>query len=481
MHRSAPAALLLAPLLLLATERPGSSPASDVAAPHATEPSSSHAPAALETGDTGAPFRLPVAPRRTTLFRNVHVLPMDADRVLERQDVLVEDTRILEVAPTGSLEVPEGALVVEGGGRYLMPGLADMHTHLRQMEELPLYLANGVTTVASLGQPEDADPLEALDEVNAGRFPAPRILPAYFMDGPGGHRGVVDDPEEARRRVRRARAGGYAFIKVYNRLSTPVFDAIADEAEKVGLPVIGHGVRDPGLAHGFDAGQVMVVHAEEYLYTLFRNQRLLDPGAIPPAVDITRTHGAFVTPTLSAYERISRQWGHPEVVADFLALPEVRFLTVERRDQWRATDYAIRDGTLGARIVFLRKLTRALARGGVPLLLGTDSPGIPGMFPGFSIHDEVRSLEAAGLTPFEILQAGTRNAGAFVSGHVPDVDAFGTVEAGKRADLLLLENNPLEDLEALRTPTGVMIGGRWYARAALRNMLDRVAEENQDR
>lgn len=480
MHRSAPAALLLAPLLLLATERPGS-PASDAGTPHAPEASSSHAPAALETGNTEAPFHLPAAPRRTTLFRNVHVLPMDADRVLERHDVLVEDARILEVAPTGSLEGPAGALVVEGEGRYLMPGLADMHTHLRQMEELPLYLANGVTTVASLGQPEDAGPLEALDEVNDGRFPAPRILPAYFMDGPGGHRGVVDDPEEARRRVRQARAEGYAFIKVYNRLSTPVFDAIADEAGKVGLPVIGHGVRDPGLAHGFDAGQVMVVHAEEYLYTLFRNRRLLDPGAIPPVVDITRTHGAFVTPTLSAYERISRQWGQPEVVADFLALPEVRFLTEERQDQWRATDYAIRDGTLGARILFLRRLTRALARGGVPLLLGTDSPGIPGMFPGFSIHDEVRSLEAAGLTPFEILQAGTRNAGAFVSGHVPGADAFGTVEAGKRADLLLLESNPLEDLEALRTPAGVMIGGRWYARAALQRILDRVAEENQDR
>jgi hypothetical protein len=271
---------------------------------------------------------------------------------------------------------------------------------------------------------------------------------------------VTETVDSARAVVREAEASGYDYIKVYNSLTSAQFAAIIDEARAAGMAVIGHGVRQPGMEGILQGGQVMIAHGEEYIYTFFGNT--IDRSRIPAAVELTKRFGAFVLPNLSAFEIITLQWGKPAVVDSFLRLPEVRYLHQSYQASWQGGRYTGRRGSLVTRLAFLKDLTLALAQADVPLLLGSDSPGIPGMFPGASIHNDLRNMVDAGLTPYQALAAGTRTAGEFVLSTRPGSPVFGVITPGSRADLVLLADNPLEDVANVRNPEGVMAAGRWW-------------------
>lgn len=448
--RSASAALV-APLLLLAL----ACPASD---------------ASGVQNSIASP--LPPLPAPPVAFVDVSVVPMDAERVVEHQTVVVRDGKIAEVGAAAGVAVPEGALRVDGRGKYLMPGLADMHVHVRTRGDLTLYVANGVTTVLDMGGPVGARLRAWRDSARAGTLLGPELLVSWFVDGPGGRGGLVETPDEAREAVRRAKRDGYDVVKVYNSLSASQMEAIGDEAGRQGIAVVGHGVRSVGLRRGFALGQVMVAHAEEYIYTDFLDAGEMTLPRFAAAASYTRQAGAYVTPNLSAYDAITRQWGNPAQVQAYLARPEVRYLDPFWREQWRLSDYARRPGSLGDRIDRLKRFTKVLSDSGVPLLLGTDSPGIPGLLPGWSILDDLRLMAEAGLTPYQALAAGTRTAGAFVARAVPDADPFGTVAPGRRADLLLLDADPLRSLDPVSRPAGVMVRGRWLPRAKIGELLE---------
>jgi imidazolonepropionase-like amidohydrolase len=429
------------------------------------------------TGQVQQGTRSPRAEAKPVVaFVDVNVVPMDTERILAHQTVIVRGGRIAVVGAVSATRIPPGAKVVRGEGKqYLLPGLADMHTHADEEGEIPLYVLNGVTTMLNLGGASATFVTKTRKEINAGERIGPYAFVAYFMDGPGGTGGTpFSTPEEARAAVHGAKQQGYEFIKVYNSLSTETFMAIIDEARKKGLAVVGHGVRAPGLKASLEAGQVMIAHAEEVMYTHFQNG--MDRALIPSAVELFHRTGAFLIPNLSAYEAIARQWGNREVLQGYLTEPEARFLRPERRGQWADSDYVKRDGSLGRRPRFLRELTKAMSDGGIPLMLGTDSPNIPGMFAGASIHDDLRTLIVAGLTPYQALSAGTRTAGEFIHKTVPGAEEFGTVAPGKRADLLLLAENPLESIENVRHPLGVMAHGRWLDHQEIHTLLEELAE-----
>jgi imidazolonepropionase-like amidohydrolase len=416
------------------------------------------------------------APRPDVVaFVNVNVVPMDAERVLPAHTVLVRGGRVWKVGPTAEVRVPRGAAVVDGGGtRYLMPGLADMHTHADQTEDMLLYVANGVTTILNMGSASGAFVDRVRHDVDAGRRIGPHAFVGFWVDGSPETNGfVAKTPAEGVAAVDYAKAHGYEFLKVYSFLSRDTFEAMAKEARRIGLPVVGHGVHAVGLEDAFAAGQVMVAHGEEYIYTYFDNK--IDRARIPAAAEMTRAAHVFVTPNLSAYAAISAQWGKPEQVRAFLAATETRYMRPENRAQWASSDYVRREGNLDGRLEFLEELTRAFRDAGVPLLVGTDSPSIPGVPAGYSIHDELRLLVASGLTPYEALAAATRVPGEFIARTVPSADPFGTVAVGKRADLLLLDRDPLADVAAVRDPAGVMVRGRWLARSDLAAALDAQA------
>lgn len=414
----------------------------------------------------------PAPPAATdTAFIDVNVLPMDAERVLTHQTVVVRGRSIVALGPAASTNVPLGAVRIEGhGNAYLMPGLADMHTHVMTTEDLALYTASGVTTILHMGGAPADLVAGANPDIASGALVGPQIFFALMVDGSNAlQRFVVSTPQQGREAVDLAKANGYDFIKLYNNISAPEFEAIVSEARNQHLAVIGHGVRAVGLPQALFAGQVMVAHAEEFFYTAFNNQA--DSARIAEVATATARSGAYVTPNLSTFEAISRQWGKPDVVAAWLRDPRAALMTPNMRLNWVDMGYAQRSGSIESILVFLRSFTGALARAGVPLITGTDSPVIPGMFPGSSLLDDLRTLREAGLSPYEALVAATRTPGEFIAHTVPGAEPFGVVKAGMKADLLLLAANPLQDAATLAAPLGVMSAGRWRSAAELATLL----------
>lgn len=415
------------------------------------------------------------------LFVNANVVPMDRERVLRGQSVLVENGRIAAVAPR--LRAPPGARVIDARGAWLVPGLADMHVHVGTREELAVMLANGITTALDLGEAPNVMVGRMRAAVARGEVPGPRLFTALAVDGsPRFAHLVVATPEAAGWAVRLAEANGYDFIKAYNGLSPEAFAALVAEGREVGLPVVGHTVESLGLERQIAGGQVMVAHLEEFIYSFFRLPEGADPNAAPAdseiarAVDYLRRTGTVVTADLATYQTIAAQRGRQDVVDAWLRQPEARYLAPNDRIAWRHSGYVRREGSLDARAAFLARFVKALADAGIPLIAGTDAPTIPGLASGFALHRNLAALEAAGLGRYQVLAAATRAPGAFIAATHPEAERFGTVAVGRRADLLLVAANPLDDLATLQRPLGVMAAGRWHDAAALRALLDGVAE-----
>lgn len=405
-------------------------------------------------------------------FVNVNVVPMEDERVLNAQTVIVRAGKIAVIGPTASTEIPASVFRIDGAGKYLLPGLADMHTHIYYAEDLLPYVANGVTTVLNMGSP--ASILQFRQQVANAEILGPTIFAGAFVDGAGNRGWIVRTPQEARTDVRNIKNQGWDFIKVYNSIAADVFNALMDEAKLQGLAVIGHGVRAPGMQGILQAGQVMIAHAEEYIYTHFNNS--YDANRIPSAVEMTVRAGAYLTATLSAYETILLQWGNPAGRAALLAKPEVKYLHPNWMSEWRNSNrYINNTGSLAPAYEFQKRFVKAFHDAGVPLLLGTDTPTIPGIMPGFGIHQDLRNLTASGLRPYDALKAGTQNAGEFIRRYVPNAAPFGTITTGKRADLILLTENPLLSIENVSKRAGVMVRGRWLSEKKVQQMLDDLA------
>lgn len=395
-------------------------------------------------------------------FVNVNVVPMDREGVLEGQTVVVSDGRISEIGAASKTKVPQGATRIEGKGRYLMPGLVDMHTHLNSPAELPLYLANGVTTVFNLnGRPAN---LLWRADVEQGRLAGPTI----YTCGPTIR--TAQKADEARRLVEEQSKAGYDSIKIYNGVSKEAYDVLIAEAKKHHLLYIGHIPREPGLESVLQAGQA-IAHAEEYVYTTFKNNTD-DESRIPEVAAATAKAGVPVILTFVAYDHIIKQ---VETLPALLAAPEMKYLAPWVRDSWGVdvNPYKLNLGTQGAALTkslaFQKKLARELHRAGVKIMTGTDAMN-PGVVPGYSEHEELRHLLDIGFTPFEALRAATRYPAEFFK----QPAEFGTIAVGKRADLLLLDGNPLRDVAIVARPLGVMARGRWMPQDELRRMLEDV-------
>jgi imidazolonepropionase-like amidohydrolase len=224
---------------------------------------------------------------------------------------------------------------------------------------------------------------------------------------------------------------------------------------------------------------VLIAHLEELIYSLF-TPPVGDPLAAPPASVISEAvahlkanHG-FVVADLITFETMAEQWGKPEVVESYFARPEVKFVSFDWRVDWRRAGYVKKSGSLARRVEFEARLVRDLSLAGVKLVAGTDAPTIPGIVPGFSLHDNLDRLTKAGLTRFQALTTATRTPGEFVSATIGDKPRFGQIIVGYRADLILTESNPLDDLQTLREPSGVMAHGNWYTAGDLDAMMKEV-------
>jgi imidazolonepropionase-like amidohydrolase len=433
----------------------------------------------------------PVAQSAATITAvvDVNVIPMDTERVLPHQTVLVRDSRIAWVGPAASADIPTGAERIDGRGGFLLPGLADMHVHIAPGEGrasdaagrvLRLLLAHGITTVRSMiGHPAH---LSLRAGVQNGTVPGPTIVAA----GPPLWGRDVTTPDLARQAVAAQAAAGYDFVKVITGFSPPVYDAIVAAARAARLPVAGHVSGDIDLARALAAGQ-QIEHLDAYLEALVdddapvrRSASQLSPGAILDHLDAAkiagvvaavRRSGVYNSPTLALFTRVASA-----ETADVLAArPEMRYVTPQALAAWREQITAMRtDAPPPARrarfVAIRRQLVNALQDAGAPLLAGSDSPQLF-LVAGAALHEELEALVAAGLSPYAALRAATATPAEYLGQR----GAFGVVAVGARADLVLLTANPLERIAAASRIDGVMVRGRWVDAAARQRLLDEVA------
>jgi imidazolonepropionase-like amidohydrolase len=425
-----------------------------------------------------------------TAFVDVAVLPMDRERVLEHQTVVVRGSLIAAIGPGGSVAVPAGAARIDGRGKFLMPGLVDMHAHFMGGTGAPgdgahrqftWFLANGVTTARGLGGP--AGYLATRDRANRGEVLAPMLYAA----GGSIHGGSVHSPAEAARAVREAKAAGYDWIKTHGGISREAYDSMMAAARAAGIPVSGHVSHEYGLLHALESRQ-QVEHLDGYLAVLAGDsgkagewndgQIVTDPAIlaridearIPAVVEATRRSGTCSGPTVALFKIVASGGS----VEEMKRWPEMRFVPPKMLEQ-----FAQQVGQNGGppagdpnarRFVAIRdRLVKALYDGGVPLLAGGDSPQFF-LVPGFSLHREMEAFRDAGIPPYGVLEAATLNAARCLGREAE----FGTVATGKRADLLLLDSDPRRDLARREGIAGVMTRGRWLDRDALARSLEEL-------
>jgi imidazolonepropionase-like amidohydrolase len=416
----------------------------------------------------------PPAPAGVTAFVDVNVLPMDTSRVLRGQTVVVRGDRIEAVGPVASVAVPAGATVVEGRGRWLMPGLAEMHGHVpppnapAQYTEdvLFLYVAAGVTTVRGmLGAP---DQLELRRRAAAGEV----ISPTLYLAGPSFNGNSVTSPAQAEEMVRTQKAEGWDLLKVHPGLTRDEYDAMARTARQVGIRFGGHVPAEVGLQHAIEMGQETFDHLDGYVEHLRGDQGPVDADSLDAIVARTKAAGAWVVPTMALWEVL-----YGTVPLDtLLAYEELRYASPQQVESW-TNAYRQRvvspqyDAAAAQRVVQARmRVLGALNDAGARVLMGTDAPQQFSV-PGFSLHRELVRMSGAGMSPWEVLRSGTRVVGEYFAAS----NRFGTVAPGMRADLVLLEANPLDDLKNLERRGGVMVRGRWLPESEIRARLDAIA------
>ena len=375
--------------------------------------------------------------RAEVAFEHANVLTMASPELMRDATVWIRAGRIHEVAPAGSSSVPRGVARLDARGKFLMPGLVDMHVHTTTTSSgYLLDLAAGVTGVREMcGFPWL---LRRREAARAGKLLAPRlsiaghILNAFPLDM---YATVVSTPDEARARVREQVATGYDFIKVHNRLPLEVYRAVADEAKKLGVRMLGHVPHEVSLVEALAQGH----HTQEHFKGI-----LLDSTLELTSEDwfeVLNGKGAFLCPTL--YTRRIGMTG--DELRRVLDAEEMRYVPARDRARWRRLA-AERPGGQARVWQRSREIFPALLETDVRWLAGTDSGGgYANMVSGFALHDELRTMKALGLSAHEALRAATVNAAQALD----EWEEAGSLEGGKRADLLLLDANPLEDLGTL--------------------------------
>ena len=416
-------------------------------------------------------------PDKTVAFTNVSVVPMDSNRVLPDHTVIVSADRIKVMGPAATTPVPDGALLVDGRGKYLMPGLAEMHGHIPPPtapkdftdDVLFLYVANGVTTVRGMqGAPGQ---LELREAAKRGAI----IAPTLYLAGPAFSGNSVRTPEEAAARVHEQKTDGWDVLKVQGGLSREVYNAMAMTARTIGLPFGGHVPIAVGVTHALEMGQHTFDHLDGYAEQLNGLAQPVEEQALRELVVRTKRAGAAMVPTLVVWETLRG----PVALESRSSLTELRYMPRGTVEQWaKALEKRLSDPqfnpTHAKQYIDNRlRILGALHSGGVPILLGSDAPQQFNV-PGFSIHREMKRMLDAGMTPYDIIRSGTINVGQ----HFKTQDAFGTVALGKRADLILLDANPLENLAHIERRSGVMVRGRWLPESAIQARLDQIAERN---
>lgn len=430
-------------------------------------------------------------------FVNVTVIPMDRAGVLGNQTVLVRDGIIEAVGTSERLAARTGYTVIDGRGKFLIPGLAEMHAHIpganapsQLVKDIMfLYIANGVTAIRGmLGAPNQ---LTLREQTARGEVVGPTI----FVGAPSLNGQTAPTPEAGARLVREHRAAGYDFLKLHPGLTRVVYDSIVLAARSAGMTLAGHVSAGVGLARTLEAQQSTIDHLDGILEASVSDTmrarlmsgpvpfgewvREIDPDRVRFWAGRMRAAGTWSVPTAFLWESFYAG-DSPEVVTQ---RPEMRYASPQMVAGWvRQKENMTRsqqaEGVVQAdvrKFLGMRRLAlKSLADSGARILMGTDSPQMFNV-PGFALHREVQVMQDAGMTPAQVLASGTRNVALYAERDLKLNGRFGSIVPGNRADLVLLDASPLSDVRNLSRRAGVMLRGRWFTAAELEHGLEEIA------
>lgn len=423
------------------------------------------------------------SPEVDYIVERVQVIPMNSSAVLRNRAVVIDNGKIIKIIKQSAAVKVNAAQRVDGEGRYLMPGLADMHVHVRwnPQQMFNLFLVNGVTTIANMRLKDGGfDHLELREKINSGAMLGPRYLlsgPHLEGDFPGsieevGH--VLD--EHARTKI--------DFVKVHGDLKPDIYQAIIIGARQRGLKVIGHAQHRMPLKNSLALNALE--HMEEFLYVA-RDEKLANAATadfLPTyranvdclladhyraeVIDEVAESNIYIDPTLIVYKMVGI-WQSDEHLSALKNNPDLRYLPDEVKEFWlnpatnpyQEKDFPITKAEVDKNLQVMLRLTKELHDKGVPMLSGTDTFGT--LVPGISLHEELAMLVEAGLSPFEALQCSTVNVAAYLG----EAGKAGVIQAGARADFILLDKNPLLDIRNSRSVSGVFTHGKWLSRDLL--------------
>ena len=441
----------------------------------------------LFTEDRAAAQPARLAP--AVAITGVSVIPMDREEILANQTVIVENGRITHVG--GPRAAPSGATVIDGRGKFLIPGIAEFHAHVpsggqavHAHRTLALYALAGVTTARGmLGAPMH---LALRDSIADGQLFGPRLL----TSGPSFNGNSVTSPEQAVAMVNAQKEAGYDLLKIHPGIPRVAFDSLARAANRLGIPFAGHVPLDVGLDVAISAKHSTIDHLDGFIEAMYAGtapltaQRngffglgimgQLDLSRFEGIVDRVRSSGVAMVPT----QILTDNYANDATGEQLTSLPEMQYWVPEQVASWRAAKNNILSQTSVTReqrlayIALRRRFIKALHDAGVLFLLGSDAPQLWNV-PGISTHRELAALVAAGLTPHQALRTGTVN----VAKYMKQEGRSGVVRPGARADLILLEANPLENIANSMRINGVVVNGRWIGGQERQQMLAQLATQ----
>ncbi|MGN7515286.1 MAG: M61 family metallopeptidase [Allomuricauda sp.] len=430
---------------------------------------------------------------KTTLIENVNVIPMHEEIVLEHQDVLIENGKIVGIRVTDTINPRTSVdLLIDGTDKYLIPGLSEMHYHWRNNDrdietEFKLLLVNGVTTARNMGEYDGQDHIAIREKIKMGQL----LGPNYYTTGPYLQADKLQTIEDAIKEVHQHKDSGYDFIKIGDgrEIAKEVYLNLLEEAQRFNIPVIGHAQHNLPLE--FSLRMKSIEHVEEFIYIFNTSEDFTylnhDLDFLNAAARQVKDSGVYVAPTLVIFEMIT-QYLDEEKFTELKANDLAKYLPEKDAMYWLSDENHYRADFANGKdridlgmdpleffesyYEWMKVFTKILSNHDVPMLSGSDTFGM--VIPGFSLHNEFEFLQEVGLTPYGILKSST-----IVPARYLDVLASeGTISEGKNANLVLLNKNPLEDIGNTKSIEGVMLKGTWFSRDKLDTMLLEVEMSN---
>jgi len=431
------------------------------------------------------------------MLTNVNIIPMNENRVLKNKTLVVKDEKIIDIIDEPESGKFRAAKVINGKGNFVIPGLADMHIHMRMDPQamFNLFLANGVTTVsnARLGDGDGkVNHIKLKQSVAQNKMLGPR----YLVSGPQLTPKNIPDLASVAKILEEHVREGYDVIKVHQDLPFDVYDALIKGAQKKGLRITGHTQHQMPLKQSLRMSSIE--HAEEILYVskdgfgeiaadffefmplYYQHVEQLDNAEYRHAmIEQIKQSGIYLDPTLIIYKMIS-VWAGNESFKQHKKDPQLNYIPTNTREwylgeesnPYRAEGFPLSEEHLNSNVAKLKNIVKELNQSGVPLLLGTDSFGT--LVPGFSVHQELQLYVESGLTPYEALKTSTVN----VAKYLEEYDRTGSIEKDKRADFVLLGANPLIDIKNTTKINGVFTHGNWLTSSQLQSMLEEAKHIN---